>query len=252
MRKNSLFILIVLTGILTLTGCSKDNVQGDSKNNNETYTNSEVNISDGEDLNPKDVIFDLVSVVDSVRKAEEVEKYKAYNLLIPIVEEGESGETGEAATDNDKKKFIQAKTKYTNPDRIKKFLEDTETVSGDYKDLYIAHYPEDNYTVGIAVPTDGNEDVANKFISYREKLLSEASVEMKSYYEKSIVTSTNGCVVISISETPDTYMLDMVSYIESVYELLNSSFKSGENTGENVNEEDSIDEVNSGITGESE
>ena len=37
---------------------------------------------------------------------------------------------------------------YVNPERVKKFLKILD-ITEDYKDLYIAHYPEHNYTVEL-------------------------------------------------------------------------------------------------------
>lgn len=199
-------------------------------------------------LKPSDIVYDLVSAVDSVRPIEDIEKYPAEPLLVPMIVEDEtvdnSNNTTNIVDDEDKNVEIL----YVNPERVKKFFEDTGTSAEDYKDLYIAHYPEHNYTVGVVIPAENKEGVLRSIKDYKDNLYKNASEDNKARYEEAVVEHVRGCIVIVISEYSDVYSAEIRDYIKSIYELLNNAVIGELKDSEPVETEETEGTVENGET----
>lgn len=269
MVKIKLIILMtVLIIVSTLVGCSKDKAPNeDTGEFSEVVavdpTENTVETPDNESqgvLKPKDIVYDLVSAVDSVRPIEDIEKYPAEPLLVPMIVEDETVDNNtvevvndivddrNSTTDAADGRSKEVEILYVNPERVKKFFEDTGTSAEDYKDLYIAHYPEHNYTVGVVIPAENKEGVLRSIKDYKDNLYKNASEDNKARYEEAVVEHVRGCIVIVISEYSDVYSAEIRDYIKSIYELLNNAVIGELKDSEPVETEETEGTVENGET----
>jgi len=244
MCRKLLVITLSLILITSLAGCKG--------NNQEELDDAVISEEEAKDLaesmpefDDSEIIYDLITAVDSNRKIEELDEYPAHTLLSVMVSDGheqgnDANSTDENTNDNSVNSSAESKETpvyYTNHDTVERFLEDTNTGTNDYKDFYVAHYPESHYTIGIVVPSDNSGELLMKMKSYKQTLFDTADENMREYYNNSVIKEVNNCILISVTDDNEENISNMESYISAVYALLRDSHDSISNdAGDIINE----------------
>lgn len=234
MVKRRVLLLAALTilSVTLISGCSNKEDKGET--NEETGVDvADVDVEDeveilehraeGEILDVNEIIFDLVSALEGVRDVETMEKYPAEPLYVvdtSEIEEHICGDDCDHENDDSDREHKVIETVYTVPERIQRFLDDTNTKAEDYRDLYLAYYPEDDYIAGLVVPNKPSITMV-KLEEHRQKVAEQSSGN--SVYKNAPIQMVRGCLILAIDDNHEDYINGMSGYLNDIYKILNES-----------------------------